>query len=843
MLKSIKLNLLSFLIIFTLFSCIEEEIPLNPIVLTGSVVDISSYGASFNGIYRNVDNQVEEYGIIWSNDESPSLLNGSKISEAGKPHEEVEEFTITSTLEKNETYYVCAYIKSDDRVYYGNVVSFLSMGSSAPELNYHIPEQVFFGDTIEIIGENLYGLDNAKIFFNTDLCDILNTTDTSLKVVMPYLTEGINPFFYTGSIWASIKVYGANYTMPSEIKLNTPKLEELQPTNFYPKLKVSISGNYLIPNQTTLSFGDSLLNTTENNIENDYNSISFELPVIKESKTVSINVIVAGQLSNSVNLDFKYPEIESISPSNAFSGDTLTLSGTNLEYLPEDGLYFRQEPTAGVSELLKAQVISKSDYIAKLILPDGICSFKANLLVYYGGDDFEANLIDVEKEVNINTPEITDVSPAIANWGDLINISGKFFPIINTRYISILCNGVAAIIVSNDKNNIILSMPPSSQTEDGSFDIAINYSDVHKINITDAFSIPSPIIDSISPKNPAPLEKIYIYGKNFNNKGYNTIKVDNSTELSTSILNDTCIVATIPASFEEISYQIQVFTNNQASTNTQTINVMNRWKQLTNLPSEITDRPVVFAIGDKIYIGGGEDTSHKNFYEYNTETNNFTQLGDLPAINTLDISFSSSTLGYILTSSNLFSYNPNSDSWSILTTIPPMPDYTSNSHYSPAGCYISNHLHLSYSTTDNYKYSIEYNAWEEIGSASPKGLYSHIAAFPINDDYYINIDFYNGGIFNTLNNSWSSFSGKDMSYYYGDELAHSGFEYKDKGFIFDSDKFLIYSQETGGWVWGVNLETYIVNPATVRIGSKAYVISGNSEKNGIWEYLLDRPEE
>lgn len=112
-----------------------------------------------------------------------------------------------------------------------------------------------------------------------------------------------------------------------------------------------------------------------------------------------------------------------------------------------------------------------------------------------------------------------------------------------------------------------------------------------------------------------------------------------------------------------------------------------QWQQKEDIPVAGRWGAFCFSIGSKIYLGGGYKGNFVNlsdFWEYNTETNEWTQKNDLPGADnrTAGIAFSWNSKGYIGLGSvdyntinaeflnDLWEYDPANDTWSQKMSLP-----------------------------------------------------------------------------------------------------------------------------------------------------------------------------
>src|SRR5689334_8438957 len=170
-----------YIIVFSCltFFCTDHENLFDrpyPALQTNSVTNITSSGAKFQGQVVDLNgNKVFDHGFIWGTDPVLSLEGDNKKS-LGELNE-AQEFSahIFTTLEEGKDYYVKTYLKTEKLIIYGNVVSFLSLGSKAPLITEFYPKTGSTFDTISIRGQGFsYVKKNNEVKFNELKAEIIS---------------------------------------------------------------------------------------------------------------------------------------------------------------------------------------------------------------------------------------------------------------------------------------------------------------------------------------------------------------------------------------------------------------------------------------------------------------------------------------------------------------------------------------------------------------------------------------------------------------------------------------------------------------------------------------------
>lgn len=118
------------------------------IVKTNEASDIDSHTAVLNAhVVRNMNPAIKEYGFVYSKTAAPSLTNGAfKVSSEGTP--QVGEYKMRAeNLDKETTYYACAFVTNGENVVYGNEISFRTI-QHTPKISLSLIYSVSTATTI-----------------------------------------------------------------------------------------------------------------------------------------------------------------------------------------------------------------------------------------------------------------------------------------------------------------------------------------------------------------------------------------------------------------------------------------------------------------------------------------------------------------------------------------------------------------------------------------------------------------------------------------------------------------------------------------------------------------------
>jgi hypothetical protein len=185
---------IAYVVLFSLLSCREHEFTAQelPRVETSAVTGISETGVTLQAIiWSSGKHSFTDHGFIWGVHPNLHPETSSKISLGALSAAKAFETQIERDLINDTTYYVKAFMATNARVVYGQIVSFKTAGkvdvhSGAPVIDSFSPERGTFGDVITIYGSNFssIGMDN-HVQFNEFAARVTEASDSVLTVMVP----------------------------------------------------------------------------------------------------------------------------------------------------------------------------------------------------------------------------------------------------------------------------------------------------------------------------------------------------------------------------------------------------------------------------------------------------------------------------------------------------------------------------------------------------------------------------------------------------------------------------------------------------------------------------------
>lgn len=121
----------TLIILFLVGACNSNEPDLTPVITTAEPTSITLTSATMGGTIESAHpERINMRGVVWSSNPSPELF---KLSDHTKDGSGAGSFTSELTKLKLGVYYVRAYAKIDDQVFYGNEVK-LDLNSINPSI-------------------------------------------------------------------------------------------------------------------------------------------------------------------------------------------------------------------------------------------------------------------------------------------------------------------------------------------------------------------------------------------------------------------------------------------------------------------------------------------------------------------------------------------------------------------------------------------------------------------------------------------------------------------------------------------------------------------------------------
>jgi hypothetical protein len=265
-----------------------------------------------------------------------------------------------------------------------------------------------------------------------------------------------------------------------------------------------------------------------------------------------------------------------------------------------------------------------------------------------------------------------------------------------------------------------------------------------------------------------------------------------------------------------------------------------RWLHLTDFPGTFNRYPLVFAIGNDIYMGSGDGVT--DFYKFSFLENEWSKIADIPSLIGQNASFTCNSKGYCGYPQDLYEFNPVSNEWSkklsALGDAYPWDNLTSFTSIGNA-VYACNFLSPGWIFGNFYKYTPSAESWEELTEFN-MGMQLCETSFLLSNNIYALTDI-GFSKYSIDNNIWqkiaskpsgTNFSEKNynwstMASYVSEEMGHVIFNYSREVWVFDemNNQWMFeYDESMNGIVFKTirdNNNTYSINIDTYR--QKIYI--------------------
>lgn len=439
--RKLKLCILPVLVFIAFTTCNKDEVTPReyPRVKTLDVNEITEFGARFNAeiIYPG-NGEITEYGFVWGETENPTIESSEKRILAQNIRTGGFTAEILTTLKEEVTYYVRAYAKNNEYLVYGKNVSFLSLGSKAPEISSINSNEGTIGDTVLIRGNGFSFLSKENdVKFNDIKATTISANDSIITVIVPEINKE------KSNVTVSI---AGNPSGHVKFFTTTPIIESLSNTALAISDTLIIDGNNFSHelDANILKIG-GIQSTVVYSGKKEIKAI---IPPDLQSENV-VELSIAGQTTfANQKVNFLEPELNSVEPELTTFGDTLIIYGNHLS------------PNIGSNKVymgeISATIIAASKNEIQFIVPDNLNSITNNVTLKVAGREL------VSSDIKIKAPVIKAITPSYIDSFENGNIEiyGENFN-TNLSKNTVRIGGKYTSIVQVGHDKIVVDFPRS----------------------------------------------------------------------------------------------------------------------------------------------------------------------------------------------------------------------------------------------------------------------------------------------------------------------------------------------------------------------------------------------
>jgi hypothetical protein len=416
------------------------------------------------------------------------------------------------------------------------LVLFFTLGAFAatPQVTGTNPTIGPTGTQVQISGSG-FGSSQSTVAFNgVNATSIVNWSDTLITATVP-----------AAAITGPVKVTVAGIASNSNIYFNVPPpaVSSISPTSGIVGTQVTINGSgfQATKGSSTVNFGGTLSSVVS------WSDSQIVVTVPASALTGPVLVTVNGIGSNSdVLFTMPNPVITSLSPASGPVGAVVHINGSGFGTQTGNSVTF--SPSAGAS------IVTWSDTQIAATVPSTATT--GAVIVTVGGVSTPANI-----DFTVPAPQVNSVSPTSGIVGSSVTINGSGFQTSKGTSTLVLNNTTASTTSWSDTQ--IVATVPSGATS-GPAVITVNGVSSNRDVM---FTVPNPIINSVSPTSGAVGTPVVINGTGFGSaQGSTSVRFGSEfASVAPASWSDTQISTTVPQTASGGSISVTVGTSSSNS--------------------------------------------------------------------------------------------------------------------------------------------------------------------------------------------------------------------------------------------------------------------------------------
>ncbi|WPR75743.1 IPT/TIG domain-containing protein [Algoriphagus sp. NG3] len=328
------------------FACNEndEVVPrTSPRFSVTLVQEINSTGAEFLAtVYDFGSDPIIEYGFVYSRGDEPRVFAGEVIKSSGQPE---KSFRLVGdhSMMKGQTYYVAAFLRTDQAIIYSMAVPFVSQGSEGFIFKELMGgSEVYYGDTLTVIGEKFStNLANYEVKVNGSVSEVIPIDDSKFKIIIPEQLGFGYTYDYDGKLVITIKILEKTLTVNSEIQFYDPvfypsEREFRYEEDFY------IKGEFLRDAEFRINLSDGASHYTLPIVSISDTLVVFKPDISFESLKPEFQIYIRGKFYQAKDI-IRIQKTEINSGQNVKSGSIysyINIKGSNFNSLRPNNNFF-----------------------------------------------------------------------------------------------------------------------------------------------------------------------------------------------------------------------------------------------------------------------------------------------------------------------------------------------------------------------------------------------------------------------------------------------------------------------------------------------------------------------
>lgn len=499
-----KYILISLSILISLLACDKDEADRSYArIKTLGIQNINTNGVTISAeIYEANNLSIEDHGFVYNLKSSPLPANSDgdnhyegyfeKESLGNKEGDGIFECTLTRNLIKDTTYLAKAYVVSNGTTTYGEAIEFESMGGIGPVITKIVPDTAFFGDTINIIGNNFSTQSHFnKISFNELEATVVYSSDTLIKTIIPAYHWKWNAVSKI-----NMKLGDSEIQSLPNFYIQPPKIDSVSSSTVVSGMNVKLYGSHFEYMFGIKIDGKSISYSQFDKISDSL--MSLKIPYYVSLGKIPLSYTYFNKIDTIPDLfESTKPVIESVKPLKVWMDTTLQVRGPYVKYLSYL-LYQFGTPEKINDSLVQVKVKNAPSSII----------ISGN----YNGEHIFA-----EDSIEWLPPIVNSISPTVAYNGDIITVSGDRF--FDGLIVNLGDNQIRANYINS--NTIEFTIP---YINSGTFPIVLTHG-TQKFEIQQdvTFTIPEINITGINPGMAKRGDIIEISLENMNpNESYST---------------------------------------------------------------------------------------------------------------------------------------------------------------------------------------------------------------------------------------------------------------------------------------------------------------------------------